>query len=203
MILESLHHHPELGKPLKKPYSIGSTMKHMTDEKMIGFIVKKVRDGWMSDYLVKEIKVWDLITMTWPLGHMTLKEKPEAVLLISTGSGLSPIYSHYLHLLNDPDIPIAQLYGERFAEYLLPSTLEAMSIQSDRVLNIITLSKEPSNSTHRHKGYVQDYISEALAFLKGKKIQAILCGKPEMVDEVRTILWEHGITKEQIQFEKY
>lgn len=97
---------------------------------------------------------------------MTLKEKPEAVLLISTGSGLSPIYSHYRHLLNDPDIHIAQLYGERFAEYLLPSTLEAMSIQSDRILNIITLSKEPSNSPHRRKGYVQDYISEALAFLK-------------------------------------
>lgn len=47
----------------KKPYSIATTHRMLQEEKLIGFIVKKVSEEGMSDFLTQKIQLGDTITM--------------------------------------------------------------------------------------------------------------------------------------------
>ncbi len=61
MMLASDHNHTELQKPLKKPYSIATTNQELQEDGTIGFVVKKVREGYMSEYLTAGINIGDTL----------------------------------------------------------------------------------------------------------------------------------------------
>jgi ferredoxin-NADP reductase len=61
MMVSSDFMHEGLGKPLKKPYSIATTNRELQDEGTIGFVVKKSREGFMSEYLTQGIKLGDVL----------------------------------------------------------------------------------------------------------------------------------------------
>lgn len=83
-MIESVFNHTELGKPLKKPYSIATTNFEFQTKGTIGVIVKKTMDGYMSEYLTKGITVGTKIHITGPLGHMVNNKQHKKYLLIST-----------------------------------------------------------------------------------------------------------------------
>lgn len=64
LMVESVFNHAELGKPLKKPYSIATTNKELQEKGTVGFIVKKTMDGYMSDFLTKGITIGTKIVLT-------------------------------------------------------------------------------------------------------------------------------------------
>lgn len=222
MMISSDHNHPELGKPLKKPYSIATTHNELANDGTIGFIVKKVRDGFMSDHLTTGIHTGDIVHLQGPLGHMTRKPGadgalPHAYLLMSVGSGLSPMVGLF-HAIRaqQPDAMIEHIFGERYIDHVPHSLQVIMGGEPDaHIRHTLCLSrqheKDPdyfvSAPAHIQQGYVQDTLTAAwdriIAVHKPANIAVFLCGKPEMVDSVRILLEEKGLAKEQIQFEKY
>ena len=64
VMIESTFNHKDLGKPLKKPYSIATTMDELQTQGTIGVVVKKTMDGFMSEYLTSEIAVGDEVVLT-------------------------------------------------------------------------------------------------------------------------------------------
>jgi ferredoxin-NADP reductase len=65
------------------------------------------------------------------------------------------------------------------------------------------LSQEEQLPGGWQRGYIHQWLDEALHFLGTDEITVFLCGKPSMVDEVREKLSDHGIAKEHVHFEKY
>jgi ferredoxin-NADP reductase len=61
MMVASDHTHEGLGKALKKPYSIATSNQELQEQGSIGFVVKKVREGFMSEYLTDTIQVGDIV----------------------------------------------------------------------------------------------------------------------------------------------
>lgn len=211
MMISSSHIHSELWKPLKKPYSIATTNEQLQTDWTIWFVVKKVRDGFMSDYLTRQAIVWDILYLQWPVWHMVDKNISGRYLLISTWSGLSPITSLYTALRKNPQNKIANLFGERYHAHVLPSVEKLFSENTDHIYHQLFLSKQEwlSSSWIQPKSAkyslwrMQGWLDNALAFLWTTDISVFICGKPEMVDDVRKILTEKWVDTSRIQFEKY
>ena len=200
-------------KSLKRPYSIATTSKMITEEKQIGFVVKKASDDGMSQYLSQLIQTWDEIQIKGPVGHYTDSNAHRTYLFASVGSGLSPnigLFHHLAYETGEYD-QIIQLYGERTSDDLVPEITSLMTEHGRKnIATHIHLSRETWEDIHDrdksltiHKG---SYIHESLPHIidmYGTAISCFLCGKPAMVDQAKTILIELWVDSEDITFEKY
>ncbi len=217
-------------RTIKKPYSIASTSRQMQESKQISFVVKKASEDGMSHYLTQIIQPGNQITVKWPVWHYTDSLTHPNYLLISTGSGLSPnvgLFDHlvygwwtYNHIIN--------IYGERTHADIVPEIFDLFTQHGqDNIDNFFHLSREQdatifsNNSVVPWQGEgvpfgvgvwatwavflpwrIQSSIPAAIQKL-GTNTSCFLCGKPEMVDEVRQILMELWLEWEDITFEKY
>lgn len=188
------------GRVFKRAYSIASTNQQLEQDGTLSFYIKQASDYWLSHYLTYDIQIWDMIKLTGPLGHFTDPHLCQRYLLLSTGSGLTPILSHYQTLISRDDVRIAHLYGERVSDFLIDDIIDQRH-NTDRIRHYLTLSQWRKQGWH--SGYVQQGIEGALHWLGGTDIVAMLCGKPSMVDEVRELLLSHWVVSERILFEKY
>lgn len=201
LMIESIFDHPELGKPLKKPYSIATTNEELQISGTVWFIVKKTVDGFMSDYLTKWISVWDRIVISWPFWHMIDAAENNKYLLVATGSGVSPMVALFGELTKNDNNKVVNIYGERYHCHILPSVENLFLTNNDKVKNILFLSQDDADGYRRW--HVQLGLDEAIQFLGEKNITVFICGAPVMVDDVRQMLTERWFSKEQMKFEKY
>lgn len=190
-------------KVMKNAYSIGSSYREYEQTWLFSTIVKKTSDTGMSGYLTQDIAIWDQMKYTWPLGHFIDEQNKSKYLFVSIGSGVTPIVSLYKQIsAEDPNAQIVNLYGERYADDILPSLQKTFS-NTKTINNILYLSKEENVLPQRKKWHIQDGLMEASTILQDNEYIAFLCGKPAMVDEVRELLMAQWLPKEQIIFEKY
>lgn len=193
------------GNAMRRAYSIGTTNRQLMQEGIIGTIVKKTSDTGMSAFLVDDLNIGESLTLLGPLGHFVDHKHKSNYLFVSVGSGVTPNYSHYIHLTDehDQDVRVVNIYGERLSASIPPSITKAFAKQSDTIKNLCFLSQEKTLPEGRQRGHVQDGLEQALHFLATDDLICFLCGKPDMVDDVRSKLLDAGISKEQIVFEKY
>ena len=213
MMVSADHIHEGLGKQLKKPYSIATTNNELQTQWTIWFVVKKSREWFMSEYLTDKIAIGDVLHLQWPVGHLVDGWENTHYLLVSVGSWLSPMIGLYESIVakQQNTSKVAMLYGERYLNQVLPSTLELFSKNLENTMCQLFLSREDDdffkkNSIERpvsKKGYVQAGLDEAMEFLGTNDVSVFICGKPEMVDDVKAILIEKWVDVKNIKFEKY
>lgn len=140
-------------------------------------------------------------------GHMVDTGSSKNYLLISVGSGITPLYSIYQKLIQTHDYDrIAWLYGEKYTKNLLPNlTHERAFNESPHCRHRCHLSRESDEMpTGWLPGRINESLDPALVYLATNNVNIFLCGHPDMVDEMRDILInEKGFDKEQVKFEKY
>ncbi len=193
------------GKTLKKPYSIASTHNQFLTTKTLSFLVKEASDSGMSYYLTQNANAGDQLKFSGPLWAMTDDKTYSKYLFVSIGSGLGPLYAHYLHIVNeDPSFDkVVNLFGEKSQSDLIASITEQFQKNNDKIKNILLLSREKTTPAWYTTGHVQDKLDEALEFLEDKDFVAFLCGKPQMVMDIQQKLLDYGLKDEQIKFETY
>jgi ferredoxin-NADP reductase len=177
----------------------------MLDEKNIGIIVKKTSDHGLSHWMTHDIDIWDSVQLKWPVGHYTDNKTQQNYLFVSIWSGLSPNFGLFTHLVYEKQQywTIVNIFAERFHEHVIPYVQEAFTEhKQEHIYNFLYLSQEKNLPKWFRKGYVQDWLEEAIELL-GKKTSCFLCGKPEMIDDVRNKLEALWIAKQDITFEKY
>jgi ferredoxin-NADP reductase len=192
------------GKAMKNAYSIGTTNTLLQKQWIIGTIVKKSSEWWMSAYLTQHIAIWDTIKLTGPLGHFVDKKLSSNYVFISIGSGITPVYALYTHLIQSGVFNcIINVFGERHTENILPIVMQSYVSDDSRVKHLLYLSQEKALPIGWQPGYVQQALEYIFETFADQKFQIFLCGKPVMVDDVVAILLDRGIEKEYIHFEKY
>jgi len=192
-------------KPLKKPYSIASTHNHFLDTKQLQFYIKQASPTGMSHFLTQEIKLWDMLRFQWPAGHFVDDKAFDKYLFVSMGSGVGGIYAHYLESISQevPASKVLNIFWEKTTNDLIPRVTKNFSLNNANCKNILFLSREETVQEPFRKGHVQDAISEALEFLQDSNFVAFLCGKPQMVLDVKKVLEQAGIPESQIKVESY
>jgi ferredoxin/flavodoxin---NADP+ reductase len=194
------------GKPLLRAYSLVSTNY---DEELEFFSIK-VPDGPLTSRL-QHIREGDRILVgkkpTGTLVHDNLLPG-RALYLLSTGTGLAP----FMSIIRDLDTyekfdkivlvhgcrQIAELaYGEKITQ-ALPKDEYLGELIRDRLVYYPTVTREP----FRNRGRVTDLITSGQLFedigmpaLDPAEDRAMLCGSPQMLDDMKVILLDQGFVE--------
>jgi ferredoxin--NADP+ reductase len=194
------------GRPLLRAYSMASA----NHEETLEFFSIKVADGPLTSRLQK-IKEGDTIlvgtkaTGTLIAGNLIPGKR---LLLLSTGTGLAPFAS----VIKDPDVyenfdtiilahgcrQVSELaYGEHLVEKLKQDEFFGPLIK-EKLVYYPTVTREP----FRNRGRITDLISSSQMFndvglppLNIETDRVMLCGSPNMLEDLRNMFEEWGFTE--------
>jgi ferredoxin--NADP+ reductase len=194
------------GRPLVRAYSMASPNYEDTLE----FFSIKVPDGPLTSRL-QHIKASDRILVSKkPTGTLVVDNllPGRFLYLLSTGTGLAP----FMSIIRDPETyeryekvvlvhgcrQVAELaYGERITGELPRDELIGDYVR-EKLIYYPTVTREPFH----HRGRVTDLITSGQLFsdvglppLDAEQDRAMLCGSPQMLKDMRTVLEERGFVE--------
>ncbi|OJA01041.1 hypothetical protein BEV13_00895 [Rickettsiella grylli] len=200
-------HIPTDEKILRRSYSIANKTYPATNK--IEFAASYVPSG-VASQLLFTLKPGDKIMATGPFGRLTLREEmPERYILVATGTGVTPYRTMLAELEHRfklrPCFKVVLLFGVRRPEDLLyRDEFIAFSeknawFEFHAYYSRVKLNKALS---YEHMGYVLNAFGEIQP--NAKQDIVYLCGNPNMVDEVFTLLVKnYGFPTDIIRREKY
>ena len=128
-----------------RPYSISSSPK-LTKDGRIHITVKGSRNGFVADYILRDLKEGDSVLVSGPEGrfyHDPLRDSHNVV-AVAGGSGITPFLS-MAYAIRDglEDFNLTILYGSRTEESILfRNELESITEETDKVRVVHVLSDE-------------------------------------------------------------
>lgn len=183
------------GEEERRPYSICSNQKLAKEKNQIEIIIKKIPNGLASEIFFNS-KVGDELTFMGPMGRFTLEENKKGLFLISVGTGIAPFRSAIPALLSDSEEIIHLLAGyKNKKESIYDKEFKLLQKQNKNFSYQLTLSQE------ENKQRVTSILNDLI--LDNFEGDFYICGMNEMVDEIKVILENKGISKERVHFEKW
>lgn len=166
------------------------------------FVIKVIEGGAFSEQ-VETFAPGDRLRMRGPFGTGYLRDGDRPVLLVATGSGISPILSILEHAATTGDKRTFSLfYGARTAGDL---PVENRIRELGELLDLAylpTLSRPtPECRWVGATGRVTTALQRAVA--DGAPYDAYLCGKPEMCDTITMLLEAKGTSEDAIFTDKF
>ncbi len=165
--------------------------------------VKRIADGFVSDYILDNWNVGDEIIAFAPEGNMTYcpLRDAENIIAIAGGSGITPFLSLARAIdQGDEDCTLTLLYGCRTSdEILFKSELDSLSEKNEKINVVYVLSN--SDEDGYEKGFVgADIIKKYAPF----GIYSIfVCGPGGMYKFLETELPKLEIERKYIRFEVF
>ncbi len=192
---------PAKGEIFKRAMSIASP----DYEKDMNFCVKLVPNGKGGSIAMHNLQEGQTIQATGPFGLFTLHyPTSNDIVLIATGSGISPFKAMILDLLerHKTTNQIYLLFGNRTEDEIAYRDLfENLSKKHSNFHFLPTLSRA-DEQWNGERGYVQELIKKHISN-DNKKRDFYICGMKEMVISTITLLTEKGFDKQRIFFERY
>ena len=194
---------PVDGKPLLRAYSIASA----NYEETLEFFSIKVPNGPLTSRL-QHLKVGDeVIVGRKPTGTLLVDYlvPGRRLYLLSTGTGLAP----FMSLIKDPETyenyekvilvhgvrTVAELAYQDFITRELPENEYFGELVREKLVYYPTVTREP----YRNQGRITDLITSGKLFeelglppLDKEDDRVMLCGSPQLLDDMRVILKERG-----------
>ncbi|MCS0495343.1 ferredoxin--NADP reductase [Ancylobacter sp. MQZ15Z-1] len=191
------------GKPLLRAYSIASANYEETME----FFSIKVPNGPLTSRL-QHLKVGDeIIVGRKPTGTLLVDYlvPGRRLYLLATGTGLAP----FMSLIKDPETydnyekvilvhgvrTVAELAYQDFIENELPDNEYFGDLVREKLIYYPTVTREP----YRNQGRITDLITSGKLFddldlppLDKEDDRVMLCGSPQLLDDMRVILKDRG-----------
>jgi ferredoxin--NADP+ reductase len=191
------------GKPLMRAYSIASA----NYEENLEFLSIKVQDGPLTSRL-QHLKEGDSILVSKkPVGTLVADDlKPgKHLYLFATGTGLAP----FMSIIKDPDIyerfeKIVLLHGVRFKNELaysdfiqneLPNNEYFGDVVREKLIYYPAVTREPFRNEGRITHVVETgklFADIGLPPLDPAIDRAMLCGSPQMLADVSSMLDKRG-----------
>jgi len=187
----------------RRSYSIASApqMNHAVE-----ICVDVTPEGKGSTYL-KNLRPGNEVSFMGPLGQFVVSEGSEAeekkLLMVATGSGIAPIRSIILDLLEEKeDKRLIELHwGLRHVEDMFwEEDFRRLHKYYDNFHFHLTLSRPPKHWP-LCDGYVTDCIKNEVEL--GSEWGVYLCGNKYMIEDGSKLVQEMGVSKEQVHFEKF
>ncbi len=168
------------------------------EEGGIWFLIDTIPGGIASKYF-EEVQVGAENLIVGPYGRFTLKPTENKKVFISTGSGVAPFYPMVDQLKNKSEIQNIQidfLFGCRFFENEISYDFFAQYINLNfKYIQCITKQENPNTEKFPDalffNGRVTKYLEQNLVNYS-KTDEFYICGNPEMVEDVRTMLLIKG-----------
>ncbi|UXT20462.1 ring-hydroxylating dioxygenase ferredoxin reductase family protein [Agrobacterium tumefaciens] len=169
-------------------------------EQRIGFLIKKIPDGLMSNWLAGT-KPGDRLDLTGPLGSFYLRNVERPLLFLAGGTGLAPFLS-MLEILarTGSEEKIHLIYGvTRDLDLVLVDKIEDYIARLPNFTFTTVVAEDASS--HPYKGWVTQHMPPDV--LHGGDVDVYLCGPPPMVDAVRKHFDDNGVKPRCFHYEKF
>ncbi|MBQ75709.1 MAG: hypothetical protein CMQ20_11910 [Gammaproteobacteria bacterium] len=189
------------GVTTNRAYSISSSPNQRAYYEIT---VRSIENGFVSDYLLNELKVGDSLETSAPTGQFVYNPliHGDRLVFIAGGCGITPFMSmvRNFHEKNNHNVKIELIYGcARNDDVLFRRELEELHDTFDRFDLHLVLS-EPDDGYDGHTGFITaDLISKLIGSLDGKRF--FLCGPEEMYRLVVKELVSLGLDEHQIKRE--
>ena len=166
------------GSVLTRPYSISSSPKWAKEGKY-ALTVKRIADGFASEWILSNLKGGDKLTVSGPEGTFYYEPIRDAkhVIGIAGGSGITPFLS-MAYAIRDgiEDFDLTILYGScREQDILFKKELDEITEQCGRIKVVHVLSEE-ENSCFEH-GFIT---AELIKKYGGDDCSVFMCGPAAM-----------------------
>jgi len=187
------------GQPAMRAYSIATATR--TDNRFelcLNVILEEETSAWFLG-----LKTGDAVHFTGPYGAFELRHPPGRVsAFIANGTGIAPVRAMLQELYRKHRGAEAWLiFGvRREADILFREEFERLARDNSGFHFVPTLSR-PDPGWTGHTGYVQKHIKKYLAAREG--LHAYVCGRREMVEDIRHLLHGMGYGAEEVSFERY
>ena len=181
--------------------------------KFLRITVKKVDGGLISNYICNELKEGQKIVAEKPLGNFYIepnKKEAKKYVLFAGGSGITPVYSIILSLLEkEPNSKILLIYANRnLSSIIFKKELEKLvtdypgRITTEHLIDDLTSA--PANNYHNQRldPKLLDKLLEQnnIAYNEGK---FMLCGPQGFMDSTVEILENKSVLKHNIMLEAF
>ncbi|MGC0366190.1 ring-1,2-phenylacetyl-CoA epoxidase subunit PaaE [Rhodococcus sp. 27YEA15] len=170
--------------------------------------VREVAGGLFSTWLVRDVKVGELVDVQGPSGAFVADPAVGGRhVLIAAGSGITPMLSIAATLLANPDTDVTLLYGNRRTRSVMFA--EEIADLKDRYgsrLDVIhVLSREPREVELFSGRLDADRLREIFTSLVPcDEVDGFwLCGPFGMVNDAQDVLGELGVSKARIHHELF
>ncbi len=165
--------------------------------------VKRIADGFVSDYILDNWSVGDEVVAYAPEGNMTYSPLRDAknIVAIAGGSGITPFLSLARAIdQGDEDCSLTLLYGCRTsAEILFKSELDSLSQKNEKINVVYVLSH--SDEEGYEKGFVgADVIKK---YAPAESYSIFVCGPGGMYKFLEAELPKLEIERKYIRFEVF
>ncbi|MCW7463700.1 fatty acid desaturase [Leptospira limi] len=188
------------GMDVERNYSIANAPNQ---KRIVKFIVRKVPNGKLSNYIWNENLLGKKAKLKGPFGNFYLRDSKKPILMVVGGSGLAPILAMLEEgILKGTKRPLTLLFGARKKEdlYKIREIKKIQKVWKGKFTFVPILSEEPKgNSWKGERGLVTSKIKDHLT----KTTEVYLCGPPPMVDSATSELFKLGIQKESIFADRF
>ncbi|MEI6533603.1 MAG: FAD-dependent oxidoreductase [Candidatus Roizmanbacteria bacterium] len=201
--------------PIRRMYSIASSPSKTTS---FDLLIECMPNGKAGTFL-QTLKIGDSVKLQGPAGMFVLNEVKKPVIMIATGTGFAPMYSIIQDMFIDnheyviPSQPFHLLWGMPVKQeiYMLKELKEIAEknplFSFQYCLSRETNFKEFGEDEHyfisgRVSLGLEKYINST-SIDELNKYDYYLCGGHTVVEGIKNHLYDIGIEKENVHFEKF
>lgn len=182
-----------------RAYSLSSSPA-LVAKNMYRITVKRVQDGLVSNIMLDEIKVGDILAVSRPMGELgydKLRDE-ENVICVAGGVGVTPFISMALAAKDKLiDCNLTIIYStKRYEDILFKKEIEEINKKCRNVKIVVTLTKEEK------EGYLNGYITKAVLAPYIKEFNTVLmCGPKSLYKSMNDILDSFNIPKRCVRYD--
>ncbi len=189
------------GARMNRSYSISSS-PNARDH--VDLTVKREDRGAVSRHIVDLLKIGDEIETGGPIGKFTFTgAESDSVVLIGAGVGVTPMMS-VARYLTEQSWPgdIFFIYGCRAPiDLIFRKEIAELELRNPKLHVAITMSKPTREWKGAHGRITKEFLLKAVPALASRRVQ--LCGPPTMMDAIKALLAEIGVTPENLKMEAF
>jgi CDP-4-dehydro-6-deoxyglucose reductase len=171
---------------IRRSYSIAS----ISSNKEIILLIKRVKNGELSNYWFNEAKSNNLLRIEGPKGTFFLRDRAKPLVFLATGTGIAPIISILDGLDSDPDFnqteSISLFWGNRVQQdFVWKPNFKKINVDFYPII-----SREDDN-WRGEIGYVQDVALRTSDRMQTTNVYA--CGASEMINSAKASFIKSGL----------
>ncbi|MEH6577031.1 MAG: hybrid-cluster NAD(P)-dependent oxidoreductase [Amphritea sp.] len=177
------------GKSVSRRYTLSSSPSRLN---RYAISVKRVSDGLASNWLHEHLQEGSTLIVQNPAGNFHLGKERDKILLLSGGSGVTPMLSILRYLADHKQINDVVFYHQCRTQADIPCYQELQSIAAD--FPTLTIHIALSQADGQWQGLRGRFSAEHAALIPQlTERQVFVCGPNPFMDSVKTQLLAQGL----------